>query len=243
MSNAKIKVSIIILTYNAPRYVKITLDSIITTTEIDYEIIVVDNASRIKTKKILLNYFNKGVINKLLFLDENTFFAKGNNIGSKLCDINSTHILLLNSDIKVNNKDWLKVLVNSHKKGATSFGITVNEPVRADGFCFLIDKEIYLNNLLDENYEWWWSVTKLQGVILREGYSIQSFINHDEYLYHYGGRSKMDLTKVKGLDIDMTEVNNWFKDKKVEQIDLGSKIVVSALQKKIRKLTDIVLNK
>ncbi len=74
-------VSIIILTHNADDYIKITLESLKTTVGVEFEVIVVDNASKVDTQKMLLEYKINGYIDRLLLLNENTFFAKGNNIG------------------------------------------------------------------------------------------------------------------------------------------------------------------
>ena len=142
-------ISIIILAHNAPKYVDITLNSLKKTKNVNYEVIVVDNNSQQKTKRLLLNHHSKQNINKLLFLEEITLFARGNNIGSKICNKDATHILLLNSDVKIIDANWLTKLIEIHTSGVTSYGICINDPLRVDGYCFLIDKDLYLLNQLD----------------------------------------------------------------------------------------------
>jgi glycosyltransferase involved in cell wall biosynthesis len=231
-------ISIIILVHNAPKYVDITLNTLQKTVNVNYEIIVVDNNSELKTKKRLLHHHSKKHINKLLFLDENTLFAKGNNIGSKICHKESTHILLLNSDIKIIDSNWLNRLIEIHSTGVTSYGICINEPLRVDGYCFLIDKELYLCNGLDENHEWWWSVTKLQAILLKQGYPVVGIDNHDNCIYHYGGKSGKGFKDAKGLDIDSKELFQLFDTNPISVIDFGYKKQVSKFARYFYKIVD-----
>ena len=69
-------VSIIMLTHNAPKYVKITMETLLKNTKnVDYELIVWDNASELKTRKLLSKYYDKGIINRLVFSKDNLLFA------------------------------------------------------------------------------------------------------------------------------------------------------------------------
>ena len=105
------KVSILMLKYNAPRYVYKSIKSLRRTKNVDYELIVVDNNSKNFTKRVLWNLYNKKWIDKLYFNNKNILFAGGNNIASMLIDKNSTHICLLNSDIEIRSSMWLKNLL------------------------------------------------------------------------------------------------------------------------------------
>lgn len=80
------KVSILMLTYNAPRYVYKSIKSLRRTKNVDYELIVVDNNSKNFTKRVLWNLYNKKWIDKLYFNNKNILFAGGNNIASMLID-------------------------------------------------------------------------------------------------------------------------------------------------------------
>lgn len=167
------------------------------------------------TKFILFLFFNFRQINRLLFVNENTLFTKGNNIGAKNISNNSTHILLLNSDIKINNSLWLEKLLSIHEFGATSFGITPAN--RADGFCFLIDKELYLEFQLDEFYEHWWGLTKLQSEILKRGYKVKAVKHYSEFITHFAKKSGKMKKKINHASSET--VSDWFKDLKVEVIE------------------------
>jgi glycosyltransferase involved in cell wall biosynthesis len=218
-------ISIIILTYNAPKYVFKTLYSLNKTENINYEVIVVDNKSGLLTKILLVILKIFGYIDKIALLSENTLFAKGNNIGSRLISNDSDYILLLNSDVKIIDKCWLKKLSNKHKKGIISYGVVESNPIRADGYCFLINTNLYQKYELDESFEWWWSITKLQTQILKEGHDVIAIKNHDNYIVHYGGKSKnKDLNDVKGMDIEIDEIMSWFKDNKIKIIDLNKSL-------------------
>lgn len=234
-------VSIIMLVYNAPKFVRhsiLTLNKL--TKGVDYELIALDNYSNMRTRKLLLKLQRKGYIDKIIFEDKNTFFAKGNNTAAKLCAQDSTHILLLNSDVEICDEYWLKKLLDKHEPGAISYGVCMGEPhVRADGYCFLIDKEIYLKNQLDENFEWWWSVTKLQAQILREGYKVKAVKEHNGQLIHYGKMSGMAWKNSRGMLLEGQEVKKWFEECEVEIIEHISEttgiIKESRFSRRVRK--------
>ena len=151
------KIAILMLTYNAWRYVYKSLKSLRkTNSAVDYELIVVDNASRWPTKLLLFLMKCTGTIDKLYFNSRNSLFARGNNIASVLTDEDVTHYLLLNSDIEIKDPDWLRKLVELHdSQGISALGCVKSTPVRADGYCLLIDKWLYDKYRLDENFEWW----------------------------------------------------------------------------------------
>lgn len=212
-------VSIIMLVHNAYEYTKNTIEKLQMTNG-DYELIVLDNDSEIKTKKLLLKLFNSGKINKLYFSETNTLFAKGNNIAFNLCDKSSDKVLLLNSDIDIRNKNWLKEMLNHYEKGILSLGVCEKPPyVRVDGYCFLIDKDLYDKYKLDENFEWWWSITKLQAQILNDGYKVKGVKDHSNLIFHYGGVSGNDFKNSKGMDIEEEKVKNWFKNRQIDIIE------------------------
>ncbi|MDQ1000341.1 glycosyltransferase involved in cell wall biosynthesis [Neobacillus niacini] len=212
-------ISILILSYNAREYTKHTLKTLRKTKGIDYEVIVLDNASDSKTRRMLVSLQKKGFIDKLIFEKENTFFAKGNNTASKLCDVNSEYILLLNSDVEIRDSFWLQKLLKNHKKGATAYGVVNSIIPRADGYCLLIDKELYEKYKLDESYQWWWSVTKLQGQLLNENYNITAILSHNNMIFHYGGRSGDAWMNASGMQTKQEEVKSWFKHKSATIIE------------------------
>lgn len=214
-------ISIIMLVHNAKIFTKHTILTLTKTkTNEEYELIVVDNNSNGWTKRMLLNLQKRKLIDKLVLLKENTFFAKGNNIGSQICNPKSEYIILMNSDIEIRNSKWLDLFMKIHEKGASCMGLCENNPyTRGDGYCFLIDKDLYEKYKLDESFEWWWSVTKLEAELLRDGYKINVVKNHENLMHHYGGMSGNAYKKSKGLQIEGDDVKKWFGDKTVKVIE------------------------
>lgn len=93
----EIELSIIIVTYNNENEINIAIDSINNRLDkVSYEIIVVDNFSKDKTRDIIKNNYNDII---LIQLKENLGFAKANNIGLKLAKGN--FILFMNPDVKI----------------------------------------------------------------------------------------------------------------------------------------------
>lgn len=212
------------LTYNAPRYVLKSITEIKKTKGIDYELIVVDNNSGRKTKFLLRLLQLFGFIDKLHFNKENALFAKGNNIASKFASDDVTHYCLINSDISIKDPLWLSLLTSLYPQsgGICAYGVCLDEPVRADGYCMLIDRGLYDKYQLDEDFQWWWSITKLQSEILQEGYQIVAVKNHEKVLHHFGGASGKGYINAKGMDINIDEVKKWFALKKSEVILIDS---------------------
>ncbi len=111
------KLSIIIVNWNGLRHLKACINSVISQTYRDFNIILVDNNSsdgsigfidsnykeQIKSKKIILIKNNK-----------NSGFAEGNNIGIRYAmkDKGMKYVVLLNNDTIV-HKDWLKELIKT----------------------------------------------------------------------------------------------------------------------------------
>lgn len=212
-------VSIIILVHNAPGYTKHTLKTLKETkSDIPYEVIVLDNASREKTKKMLKGLKAKGWIDKLILSDENTLFSKGNNIASEYVAKESKYILLLNSDIEIRNCKWLDEIFAIHKKGITALGCSCLEDNRPDGFCYFIDRDLFELEKLDESYAWFFSLAKLSAKVLNMGYNVNTIAKYDNLLYHYGGKSGR-VKNASGMDTKESEIALWFGGKKCTLIE------------------------
>tara|TARA_Y100001935_G_scaffold254158_1_gene262303 strand:- start:2525 stop:3796 length:1272 start_codon:yes stop_codon:yes gene_type:complete len=109
-------VSIIILSYNTLFYTKKTIESVISSTNSPYELIVVDNASTDGSIKYL-DAISKEYNNLIIIKNKkNVGFSGGNNLGVSYA--NGKYIMILNSDVLV-FEGWLSSLVkslNSHDK-------------------------------------------------------------------------------------------------------------------------------
>jgi len=212
-------VSIIVLTHNALEYVKLCINSLPLTKGVEYNVVVVDNASDKDTKKFLHQAKLSNKIDVLCNLESNRLFSKGNNVGVKISPEESDYILLLNSDVEILDPLWLKKLLDIHKNGITTYGACVGGkfPNRGDGYCFLIDRKLYEKYWLDESFPWFWSITKLQGEVLSAGYSVQAIKEHENIIKHYGGSSGDAYKKFKNSTIiDLQKVKSWYGKNEVE---------------------------
>ena len=174
---------------------------------VDYETIVLDNASGKETKELLWKLYGQGMIDKLIFEKENTFFSRGNNLAANFCDKKSDYILLLNSDIEIMNPSWLQKMMVLHKQGITSLGISYtiqdNEEYcfYADGYCFLIDKNLYHRFQLNEEYEFFGALPELQLRVLNVGGRVMAVKDHESLIHHFGGKSGTDYKTAKRVDV------------------------------------------
>jgi len=189
-------VSIIVLVHNALCHVR-ALFQHNPTQDVEVEWIVVDNASDEPTARFVQQLPAVKVIRS----DQNLYFAAGNNLGAD--SARGKHILLLNSDVVIKDPRWLAKLMMIHRPGVTAYGLREN-PTRADGFCFLVDRNLYY---LDPYYKWDWSVTKLQANLLAQGYVVKA-IRHFTEIVHYGGGSGPVPTQVNATDVD---ARSWFR--------------------------------
>lgn len=103
------KVGIILVNYNGAKYNKECIDSIKNSTYKNYEIIVVDNASKDNSVELLKRDFNDLTI---IESKENLGFSGGNNLGiAYALKNNCEFILLLNNDTKIEN-NMLENMIN-----------------------------------------------------------------------------------------------------------------------------------
>jgi cellulose synthase/poly-beta-1,6-N-acetylglucosamine synthase-like glycosyltransferase len=214
------KVSILMLTHNAPRYVEISIRSLARQTQgVNYELVVVDNASHPPTRELLSRLQQEGLVHQLRLLDHNSFFAGGNNIASRVASSDSTHFLLLNSDVEIKDPAWLSHLLSIHKPGITAYGV-VEDPLRVDGYCLLVDAPLYRDHLLDEGHQFFWAVTKFQGALLAKGYSVQGYAEHKKYLHHFGGKSGKAYKAAKGLEVSAQQLAEYFQGHTIAVLDV-----------------------
>jgi GT2 family glycosyltransferase len=215
-------VSLVVVTHGAFSYVRRLLRSLKRTRGVPYELVIVDNRSPSLLRAYLALAAIRGRVQRLCLLERNTLFAPANNIGAAATNRSSRYLLLLNSDTEVRDPRWLARLLELHERGATSYGFVKSGPVpRADGYCLLIDRDLYLTYGLDEEFEWFWSVTKLQAELLKAGFAVRAVRQHDHLLYHFGGGSSgRDVTRqAKGMRVPRKEVAGWFAGHSVEVID------------------------
>ena len=92
--------------------------------------------------------------------------------------------------------------------------------MRADGYCFLIDRELFLRYGLDESFPFWWCFAKLQGELLRDGFSVKAIRNHKRILHHYGGKSGQPPKEYKQRNgLSKETVKELFSNRSVMVLD------------------------
>lgn len=106
----KVAHSIVMLTYNALKYTKGAIEAILENTPKNYELIIVDNASKDGTQKWLKEIANidQGVPLKLVLNKENKGVAGGRNQG--MAEATGDFITFLDNDTEV-GRDWQKIIL------------------------------------------------------------------------------------------------------------------------------------
>ncbi len=212
-------VSIVVVSYNALAYARRMLRSVRKTTGVAYEIVVVDNDSTFATRAFWTVQRFLGRINRLALLDRNTFFAEGCNIGVAMSPRDATHVLLLNTDCEVLDPTWLARMLAVHRFGATGLRHVTSGPwPRADGFCLLVDQEAWGRGL-SETYQWYWSVTRFEAKLLRQGHSVQAVADYADVVVHHGGKSGKAHTSAKSGSTKASVIAGWFGGRNVAVLD------------------------
>jgi glycosyltransferase involved in cell wall biosynthesis len=215
-------VSILMLTHDAPRYVRAAVESVRARTEdVAYEIVVLDNASGPETVALVKDLKARGLIDRLVLSPLNTLFARGNNLAAQAADPRATHLLLLNSDVEARDPRWLRRLLDAHAApGIAAYGVVADPPLRVDGYCLLIDAESWrARGGLDEGFQWWWGVTKLQAGMLADGLAVKGWYDHDRWLVHHGGQSGDAFRGAAGMGATRAEVEAWFGGRRPQALD------------------------
>ena len=99
-------VSIVTLSWNAPEYTKMALDSIRSHTSEPYEVIVVDNGSQPETIAMLEAIDDPHV--RVMYNGENRGFGGGNNVG--IAASSGDYVIVLNNDVIV-TQEWVERLL------------------------------------------------------------------------------------------------------------------------------------
>ena len=92
INNTDIFFSVIICCYNSERYIRETIDSVISQTHKNWEIVIVNDGSTDSTEEIILNYKNKGI---------NIIYTKQENLGFAAAR---------NKAISIANAEWIAII-------------------------------------------------------------------------------------------------------------------------------------
>lgn len=119
-------VSVIIVNYNTAHVVKHCIDSILKQIQVNYEIIVVDNASQDNSLEVLKTYNDKI---KLIASETNLGFGKANNLAFKQSQ--GYYIFLLNPDAEFIQADALYHMIN-YMQANPQYGLVGTRVVNQD---------------------------------------------------------------------------------------------------------------
>ena len=239
------KTAIIIVVYNAYEYVKTCFESLLNNIDRHHEIIIVDNNSDKITKDYLLSLESHEQI-KLIINDENKLWCPACNQGFNLVSKDTEYVLLLNSDVRVNEKDWILKIQNPMllNKEIGLSGVQFNfNPLRPtygalDGCCLMIRK-LTLDTVghFDENYPWNGAPYKFTQQAWKKGFKYYH-IKDNSLITHFGKKSRhenkiqlknnyIDHKKIiseAGL-IPSFDIFTWIKNK-MSKLNINKKINV-----------------
>lgn len=235
-------VSIVILNFNHPEIIDICLHTLAITEGVDYEVIVVDNASENpESLPKLRQYRDEGLITTLVENPKNDFFSEGNNVGVRNSNPESEFILLLNSDVAFLRPDWLSQLLGwmdgTTKYWPSVWGLapTIPSPgprdivsagwshdaniqgnVRPEGWCCLIRRSVFSE--LSPDFPFHYGFEEMIATAVRNGAKCGVLFNYAPYMVHreQGSGKTPDGRFVNTRTPDMTA---WFSGLTIESLD------------------------
>lgn len=237
------KVSIVILNYNYPEIIDVCLHTLAQTEGVEYETIVVDNASEPAVVEILRRYKDEGLIDKLILEGVNHYFSGGNNIGVRNADPSSEYVLLLNSDVAFLRPDWLTKQIawmentaeywpsvwglhptqpKDHVRDIVSMGWSFDldvEPchARPEGFCCLIRKTVWRD--MSTDIPWKGGFEEMMANAIRNGAKCGVLSQYNNYLVHAEGGSSEQEKHIKVFNKRQPNIKEWFADLYIETLD------------------------
>ena len=136
-------VSIIIIHNDKPAYLALCLQSIAIASKNDnYEIIVVDNGSKMQESIAFLNNIEKRDECKVIYNKENLGWTKAANQGVKATNPASKYFIFLHHDVTILNPSWIPMLINiSESQDSGLVGVSMNRYIMNDISGKMIDMD------------------------------------------------------------------------------------------------------
>lgn len=132
MDDIKPKVTVVIVTYNRPDFVREAIQSVLNQTFADFELIVVDNGVEIPAKEIVESFSDSRI--RYIQNNKNTDCAGGKNIGIK--NMSGEFVAFLDDDdVWFPNK--LELQINAFEKNSEA------------GFCFTAVTQVFDHGAID----------------------------------------------------------------------------------------------
>lgn len=231
-------VSIVTLNLNNENYTINCLNSLEKLDYPNYEVIVVDNGSKISSFNALKNHVKKLKLKtRLIRLEKNVGFAEGENVGVRVSKAN--YIALLDNDTVV-DRNWLKEMVKVmeenkniaivgseinniggfYKKGKTLGGVMslFGEPVdiksKDKSFtfgvsgCSMLFSKSVVKEPYDKDYFAYGEDVALSWLINLQGYKAK--IAYKSKLDHVGGAARKGLSKLVEFHGEKNRLLNLF---------------------------------
>lgn len=132
---AEEQVSIIVVHKDRPEHLNICLQSIaVTSLNNNYEIIVVDNGSKIKDAVDFIDELDEQGEVKVVKNKENLYWSKAANQGVKAADKKSKYFIFLHHDVVITNPAWIDLLLNiSESQNSGLVGVSLSS--------FMLDRQ------------------------------------------------------------------------------------------------------
>ncbi len=149
---AEDKVSIIVIHRDRPEHLNICLQSVaVCSSNNNYELIVVDNASTRKDAVDFLDDLQSSGDCKVIKNRENLYWAKAANIGIRSASKDSRYFILLHDDTVILNPSWIDLLINaSDGEKSGHIGVTIssyrwnNQDIQyIEDWCMLVTRECW----------------------------------------------------------------------------------------------------
>ncbi len=190
------RVSIVVVTYNAPEYVRKCVEDIRARSRVPYELILVDNASDAPTR----DYVSGLQDARLILNDDNRLWCGGCNQGMRSIDPHSEYVLLLNSDIEILRDDWLEIQIAA-MESAPKIGIVGPKHLRVpygpmwgfvDGFCMMIRASLLqeVGYFDEERWPWWGAPAEFAVAAYAKGWRYRITHPQDEFIFHHEDKSQ-----------------------------------------------------
>src|ERR1039458_3938571 len=234
-------VSIVVLSYRHPEVIEVCLRTLQITDGVDYEVVVVDNASTPETIVPLQQAQADGKITALFESPTNTYFSEGNNIGVAYSNPASEYILLLNSDVAILRPDWLtKMLAWMNGTAAywpNAWGThpTIVKPgpldivslgwshqadiepghCRPEGFCCMFRRKWWTN--ISTDFPMANGLEEMQANAIRNGARCGVLSQYGSYIIH-----RECASSEPGMEIHDTrrpDIPGWFLGLEIECLD------------------------
>jgi glycosyltransferase involved in cell wall biosynthesis len=206
MNKKQFKISVVMVTYNRKRYLERALESILSQSFSNFELILVNNGSNDGTYELCKNYAKKDFRIKVINIKENHGASRGRNIGIDAA--NSEYITIIDDDDYC-EKEMLEHLVNLADKYNADISICGSynnfgnrlEPYFIFDELLILDKVKGLDELLKREKYNVTPPTKLFRRSLFEGIRFPEGVLVDDIHVIYKIFAKADIVVAKGTPL------------------------------------------